>query len=84
MRLSTIVTSTLSVAAVTTAAPATADPPPELEALFRELRDYRCETGGINARSIYTPQAGKCLKFKNKDTAGVKLTYLKEKCNCMN
>ena len=72
MHFTTIFTSALSMVTLPTAAPAVTSDPPELEALFRELRDYRCETGGIKSRAIYTPEAGKCLKFKNKDTAGVK------------
>ncbi|KAF2022027.1 hypothetical protein BU24DRAFT_457935 [Aaosphaeria arxii CBS 175.79] len=76
--------STLSIFGMLTlavAAPASADEPPSLTALFQELRDFRCETGGLNTRAILSTEAGKCLKFKNPlDTSGVKLTFLKPEC----
>lgn len=83
MHYLTIPISTLAMATLAIAAPTSANDPPTLAALFQELRDFRCLTGGLHSRAIITPDVGKCLKFKNPlDTSGVKLTYLAPECNC--
>jgi hypothetical protein len=59
MHFARLATCILGAATFAEAAPAQADSPPELTALFQELRDFHYETGGINTRALYTPSSGK-------------------------
>lgn len=82
MQVTTLFANALSITAYAAAAPAVAADPPELKGLWQGLRDFRCQTGGIDTFAVLTPDVGKCLKFKNKDTAGIKLNFVKENCDC--